>query len=84
MRIREEIEQWEYKYLSPYASKSAESAGRDIPEEEFFENGKMKIDINIWTGFIIIDIDDLIVEQSNPVILPPDVEKELRYILNMQ
>ena len=34
MRIREEIEQWEYKYLSPYASKSAESAGRDIPEEE--------------------------------------------------
>lgn len=34
MRIREEIEQWEYEYLSPYASKSAESAGRDIPEEE--------------------------------------------------
>ena len=35
MTIREELEQWEYKYLSPYASKSAESAGRDIKEEEW-------------------------------------------------
>ncbi|MBO4265680.1 MAG: deoxyguanosinetriphosphate triphosphohydrolase [Lachnospiraceae bacterium] len=34
MTIREELEQWENKYLSPYASKSAESAGRDIEEEE--------------------------------------------------
>ena len=34
MRIREELEQWENEYLSPYASKSAESAGRDVPEEE--------------------------------------------------
>ncbi len=32
--IREEIEQWENEYLSPYASKSAESEGRDIEEEE--------------------------------------------------
>ncbi len=34
MTIREEIEQWEDQYLSPYASKSMESKGRDIPEEE--------------------------------------------------
>ncbi len=34
MTIREEIEQWEEQYLSPYASKSAKSKGRDIPEEE--------------------------------------------------
>ena len=34
MTIREELEQWENEYLSPYASKSAESAGRDIQEEE--------------------------------------------------
>ncbi len=34
MTIREEIEQWEDQYLSPYASKSVESKGRDIPEEE--------------------------------------------------
>jgi len=34
MTIREEIEQWENEYLSPFASKSAESAGRDIKEEE--------------------------------------------------
>ena len=34
MRIREEIEQWENRYLSPYASKSMDSQGRDIEEEE--------------------------------------------------
>ena len=34
MRIREEIEQWENQYLSPYASKSMNSKGRDIEEEE--------------------------------------------------
>ena len=34
MRIREEIEQWEEQYLSPYASKSRDSQGRDVPEEE--------------------------------------------------
>ena len=34
MTIREEIEQWENEYLSPYASRSAQSAGRDIKEEE--------------------------------------------------
>ncbi len=34
MRIREEIEQWEDKYLSPYASKSMNSKGRDVAEEE--------------------------------------------------
>lgn len=34
MTIREEIEQWENQYLSPYASKSMESKGRDVPEEE--------------------------------------------------
>ena len=34
MRIREEIEQWENRYLSPYASKSMDSKGRDIEEEE--------------------------------------------------
>ncbi|MCR5830563.1 MAG: deoxyguanosinetriphosphate triphosphohydrolase [Lachnospiraceae bacterium] len=34
MRIREEIEQWENRYLSPYASKSMNSMGRDIEEEE--------------------------------------------------
>ena len=34
MTIREEIEQWEDQYLSPYASRSAQSAGRDIEEEE--------------------------------------------------
>ena len=34
MTIREEIEQWEDQYLSPYASRSMDSAGRDIEEEE--------------------------------------------------
>ena len=34
MRIRDEIEQWENRYLSPYASKSMDSKGRDIEEEE--------------------------------------------------
>ncbi len=34
MTIREEIEQWEDEYLSPYASKSMNSAGRDVWEEE--------------------------------------------------
>ena len=34
MRIREEIEQWEEQYLSPYASKSRDSKGRDVEEEE--------------------------------------------------
>ena len=34
MTIREEIEQWENEYLSPYASKSMDSAGRDVDEEE--------------------------------------------------
>ncbi len=34
MRIREEIEQWEEEYLSPYASKSRYSKGRDVKEEE--------------------------------------------------
>ena len=34
MTIREEIEQWENQYLSPYASKSAKSQGRDVEEEE--------------------------------------------------
>ena len=34
MRIREEIEQWENQYLSPYASKSMNSKGRDVEEEE--------------------------------------------------
>ena len=34
MLIREELEQWENEYLSPYASKSSESKGRDIEEEE--------------------------------------------------
>ena len=34
MTIREEIEQWEDQYLSPYASKSMNSMGRDVEEEE--------------------------------------------------
>ena len=34
MTIREEIEEWENQYLSKYASKSAQSAGRDVEEEE--------------------------------------------------
>ena len=34
LTIREEIEQWENEYLSVYASKSSESAGRDVEEEE--------------------------------------------------
>ena len=34
MTIREEIEEREDQYLSPFASKSRDSAGRDIPEEE--------------------------------------------------
>lgn len=34
MTIREEIEQWENEYLSPYASKSAKSRGRDRQEEQ--------------------------------------------------
>ena len=34
MTIREEIEEREYRYLSPFASKSADSAGRDVEEEE--------------------------------------------------
>ena len=34
MTIREEIEQWENAYLSPFASKSSLSKGRDIAEEQ--------------------------------------------------
>ena len=34
MTIREEIEQQEERYLSSYASKSRQSRGRDVPEEE--------------------------------------------------
>lgn len=34
LSIREEIEQFENEYLSPYAAKSVESLGRDVPEEE--------------------------------------------------
>ncbi|MCR5591504.1 MAG: deoxyguanosinetriphosphate triphosphohydrolase [Lachnospiraceae bacterium] len=34
MTIREEIEQWENQYLSPFASKSMNSKGRDVEEEE--------------------------------------------------
>ncbi len=34
MLIREEIERNEYRILSPYAQKSAETLGRDHPEEE--------------------------------------------------
>ncbi|MCR5302665.1 MAG: deoxyguanosinetriphosphate triphosphohydrolase [Lachnospiraceae bacterium] len=34
MTIREEIEEREYRYLSPFASKSRDSAGRDVMEEE--------------------------------------------------
>ncbi len=34
MTIREELEQWEDKYLSEYASKSMNSRGRDVKEEE--------------------------------------------------
>lgn len=34
LTIREEMEQFENEYLSPYAAKSMQSAGRDIPEEE--------------------------------------------------
>lgn len=32
MTIREEIEQWENEYLSPYSAKSSQSLGRDISE----------------------------------------------------
>lgn len=34
MAIRETLEQWEYEYLSPYASHSRESKGRLHPEEQ--------------------------------------------------
>lgn len=34
MTIREEIEQWENDYLSPFAAKSDKSLGRDINEEQ--------------------------------------------------
>ena len=34
MNIREQQEQFEFEYLSPYASHSRDSAGRDVPEEE--------------------------------------------------
>ena len=34
MTIREEIEQWENEYLSPFASKSCKSLGRDVKEEQ--------------------------------------------------
>ena len=34
MTIREEIEQWENEYLSPYAAKSSMSQGRDTQEEQ--------------------------------------------------
>ena len=34
MTIREELEQWENEFLSPYASKSSESLGRDRVEVE--------------------------------------------------
>ena len=33
MNIREAAEQWEEKYLSPYAALSRNTLGRDIPEE---------------------------------------------------
>ena len=33
MLIREQKEQAEYKFLSPYAAKSAESKGREVPED---------------------------------------------------
>ena len=31
MTVREETEQWEREHLSPFASKSADSAGREHP-----------------------------------------------------
>ena len=34
MRDRREYEEWEQKFLAPYAMKSAESEGREYPEEE--------------------------------------------------
>lgn len=34
MTIREQMEQWELQYLSPYASRSSQSRGRRQPEEE--------------------------------------------------
>ena len=34
MSIREQVEKREYEYLSPYASFSSESKGRDIPEKD--------------------------------------------------
>lgn len=34
MTIRENLEQWERNYLSPYASLSTETKGRRIPEEQ--------------------------------------------------
>ena len=34
LTIREEMEQFENQYLSPFAAKSAMSRGRDVPEEE--------------------------------------------------
>lgn len=33
MNIRESVEQWEERYLSPYASLSKNTEGRDVPEE---------------------------------------------------
>ena len=34
MRDRREYEEWEQKFLAPYAMKSAESEGRDFPQDE--------------------------------------------------
>ena len=34
MTIREKQEEWEYKYLSPYAALSSKSRGRDVEEPE--------------------------------------------------
>ena len=34
MTIRENLEQWESEYLSPYATLSARSRGRDREEEQ--------------------------------------------------
>ncbi len=49
----------------------------------FSEDDKRRVTIEIWTGFVLIDID-VMVELNNPIILPEAVEKELRYILNIE
>ncbi|MBE6708041.1 MAG: WG repeat-containing protein [Ruminococcaceae bacterium] len=41
-----------------------------------------RVEIEIWTGFVLISIE-LNVEINDPIVLPPSIEKELRYILNM-